>query len=71
MRNAAIAVSALVVAAGLAAAAHAAPPYQGYSVTYFNDAGEAVGGVTAHCSGELLQWGVSTERFQRRTWVCD
>lgn len=71
MRNAAIAVFALALAAGAAAVAHAAPPFQGYSVTYFDDAGEAVGGVTAHCSGELLQWGVRTERYERRTWICD
>lgn len=71
MRKTAIAVCALVFGAALAAAVHAAPPYQGYSVSYFDDAGELVGGVTAHCSGELLQWGVRTEHYQRRTWVCD
>lgn len=71
MRKIAIAVCSLVLAAGVVAGVQAAPPYQGYSVSYFDDSGELVGGVTAHCSGELLQWGVTTEHYQRRTWVCD
>ncbi|MET4731184.1 hypothetical protein ABIE09_005008 [Lysobacter enzymogenes] len=71
MRKAALAVFVLVLAAGAAVGVHAAPPYQGYSVSYYDAAGELVGGVTAHCSGELLQWGVRTEHYQRRTWVCD
>lgn len=68
MRKAALAVFALALVAG---AALAAPPYQGYSVSYFDANGELVGGVTAHCSGELLQWGVRTDNYKRRTWVCD
>lgn len=71
MRKAATAVFVLVLAAGIALGAQAAPPYQGYSTHYFDDAGDLVGGVTAHCSGELLQWGERTEHYQRTTWVCD
>ncbi|QWP76720.1 hypothetical protein J5226_24625 [Lysobacter sp. K5869] len=71
MRKAALAVFALVLAAGAALGVHAAPPYQGYTIRYYDAAGELVGGASAQCSGQYLQWGITTERYERTTWVCD
>ncbi|MGH8082262.1 MAG: DUF6289 family protein [Lysobacter sp.] len=40
-------------------------------MTYFNAAGEAVGGATANCGGQYQSWGERTAISQKRTWICD
>lgn len=67
----AAAVAAFAGALALAGNVLAAPPGQGYSITYFGPDGEVVGGATAHCSGEYLSWGDRTAIYDKRTWYCD
>ncbi|ALN84383.1 DUF6289 family protein [Lysobacter capsici] len=72
MRYIAIAtLTAVLAAAATIGSASAAPPWQGYSITYFDSAGEVVGGATANCGGQYLSWGEHTDVFEKRTWICD
>jgi hypothetical protein len=61
----------LLAVAALTSSVSAAPPGQGYSITYFDASGEAVGGATANCGGQYISWGERTDISQKRTWICD
>ncbi|MGO4263507.1 DUF6289 family protein [Lysobacter sp. TAB13] len=63
--------AALLAIAALTVSVKAAPPWQGYSITYFNAAGEVIGGATANCGGQYLSWGETSDIVQKRTWICD
>lgn len=54
--------------AGVAVAGRAG---EGYSVLYFDEAGNEVGGATANCGGQYASWGIRTTHYQRNTWICD
>ncbi|ALN65443.1 hypothetical protein GLA29479_4612 [Lysobacter antibioticus] len=72
MRLIAIAVATVVLGGfALAGSVKAAPPWQGYSILYFNEAGEEVGGAVASCGGQYSSWGERTAIFQKQTWFCD
>ncbi|MGO1071915.1 DUF6289 family protein [Lysobacter sp. CA199] len=72
MRNLAIAAfTAAFIATTVAGSVQAGPAGQGYSYTYFDSAGEVVGGATANCGGQYSSWGERTPVFQKRTWICD
>lgn len=71
MRYIAIAtLTAVLAAAATIGSASAAPPWQGYSITYFDAAGEVVGGATANCGGYYSSWGEQTAVSTKRTWIC-
>ena len=55
----------------LAGSAMAGRAGEGYSVIYFDESGEEVGGATANCGGQYVSWGIRTEHYTRRTWICD
>ena len=44
---------------------------EGYSILYFDEFGEEVGGATATCGGQYSSWGIRTSTYTRHTWVCD
>ncbi|MGO1002332.1 DUF6289 family protein [Lysobacter sp. CA196] len=72
MRLIATAVATMMLGAMvLAGSVNASPPGQGYSILYFNDAGEEVGGAVANCGGQYSSWGERTAIYQKRTWYCD
>ncbi|MEH6420905.1 DUF6289 family protein [Pseudomonas sp. CGJS7] len=72
MRYLAIAAfSAALIASAMLGGAQAGPAGQGYSIIYFDAAGNEVGGATANCGGQYLSWGDRTEVFKKRTWICD
>jgi len=55
----------------LAGAAVAGRAGEAYSMIYFDDAGNEVGGATANCGGQYLSWGIRTTHYTRNTWICD
>ncbi|WP_147300659.1 DUF6289 family protein [Lysobacter silvisoli] len=69
LKNASIAAALLgLLLAGAAVAGRAG---EAYSVIYFDDAGNEVGGATANCGGQYVSWGERTDNYVRRTWICD
>jgi hypothetical protein len=61
----------LIGAAG-ASIAIASPPGQGYVITYFDAAGEPVGGAIANpCNGAYSSWGIRTDIVTKRTLFCN
>lgn len=55
----------------LAGAAIAGRAGEAYSILYFDEAGNEVGGATANCGGQYLSWGIRTAYYTRNTWICD
>ena len=64
-------VAAVLLGLLLAGAAVAGRAGEAYSVLYFDEAGNEVGGATANCGGQYTSWGERTEHYVRRTWICD
>lgn len=55
-----------------AGVALASPPGQGYAITYFNSAGEPVGGALANpCTGAYGSWGTVTPVFTKKVLYCN
>lgn len=70
LRTALLALSLIgTVGAGVALAS---PAGQGYQITYFNSAGEPVGGALANpCTGSYGSWGTVTPVFTKKVLYCN